>query len=265
MPTLAYLKHFPVIALCALALALPGQAAAGVADCGELKNFEDIGPWDYADPSSSAPTGENPMGRIKRVENVHFNPSMRNLDLRRYKVDRLTAEIHYTLRVFPNHPWALNSLSRLEKMNGGKLPQNSVTAFTPRITADCFFDRALRFRPDDKAVHLVYGLHLHQRGKIKEALEHYELSEKLGEDSANLHYNLGLAYAEVKNWDKAAKHGQLAYDAGLTLPALREKLEKAGYKLTQPVPKPVAETAAEASPATATPQAAAAQPPETAR
>ena len=33
-------------------------------DCGELKNFGDIGPWDYADPSSSVPTGADPMGRI---------------------------------------------------------------------------------------------------------------------------------------------------------------------------------------------------------
>ena len=41
-------------------------------DCGELKNFGDIRPWDYADPSSSVPTGADPMGRILRVENVSF-------------------------------------------------------------------------------------------------------------------------------------------------------------------------------------------------
>lgn len=206
--------------------------------CGELKNFADVGPWDYADPSSSAPTGADPMGRIKRVENVHFHPEMKNLNTKMYSIDRLTAEIHYTLRVFPNHPDALNSMSRLEKQAGGKLPQSSATIFTPLVSSHCFFDRAIRFRPEDKKVHLVYAMHLHRNGKLKEALGQYELSEKLGEDSSSFNYSFGLLYADLKNWEKAFEYAHKAYSSGLDLPGLRQKLERAGYKIQSPVRQP---------------------------
>lgn len=228
-------------------LAVSGRVMGSELECGELKNFQNIGPWDYADPSSSVSTGEDPMGRIKRVENVHFNPDMQALNTKRYTIDRLTAEIHYTLRILPNHPRALMAISRLERMAGGKLPQRSATPFTPKLTADCFFDRAIRFRPEDKAVRFVYGIHLQQRGKLKEALTEYQLAERLGEESANFYYNVGLLYADLGNWDKAYEYADKAQRAGLMLPGLRGKLEKAGRPLPpapQPAPSADAQTAA---------------------
>jgi hypothetical protein len=229
--------HWLSVVILTLGLSLSGQTRSSELECGELKNYQDIGPWDYSDPRSSLRDGTDPMGRIKRVENVHFNPEMQTLNLKRFSIDRLTSEIHYTLRVFPNHPTALLAMSKLERMAGGKLPQRSVTPFTPRITADCFFDRAMRFRARDKAVRLVYGMHLQQRGKLKEALTEYELAESLGEQSANLYYNLGLLHADLKNWDKAFEYGDKAQRAGLMLPGLRGKLEKAGRPLP-PLPQP---------------------------
>lgn len=208
-------------------------------DCGQLKNFGDIGPWDYTDPSSSIATGADPMGRIKRVENVHFSPDVRNLNTKALSIERLTSEIHYTLRVFPNHPEALYAISRLERLAGGKLPNTSATMFTPKVTAECFFDRALRFRPDDKDVRIIYGIHLHLRGRFKEALDQYQIAEGKGEDSPTFYYNLGLLYADMKYWTKAIEYGQKAYSSGLDLPGLRQKLEKAGYKIQPPVRKPI--------------------------
>lgn len=225
----------------ALGLLLSGLARSSELECGELKNYQDIGPWDYADPRSSVRDGTDPMGRIKRVENVHFTPEMQTLNLKKFSIDRLTAEIHYTLRILPNHPEALLAISRLERMAGGKLPQRTVTPFTPRVTADCFFDRAIRFRARDKAVRLVYGMHLQQHGKLKEALFEYEMAESMGEQSANLYYNLGLLHADMKNWDKALEYGDKAQRLGLMLPGLRGKLEKAGRPLP---PLPQAEMAA---------------------
>lgn len=203
--------------------------------CGELKNYADIGPWDYSDPSSSASTVVDPMGRIKRVENVHFYPDIKNLNTKVLSIEQLTAEIHYTLRAFPNHPLALYAFSRLERLAGGKLPNSSATIFTPRVTAECFFDRALRFRPDDKEVRIVYGIHFHLRNKFKEALEQYQIAESKGADSSFFYYNLGLLYADMKNWEKAVEYGQKAYNLGLDLPGLRQKLEKAGYTIQMPV------------------------------
>lgn len=202
--------------------------------CGELKNFGDVGPWDYADPSSSAPTGADPMGRIKRVENVHFKPEVRNLNTKVMSIEGLTGELVYTLRIFPNHPEALYAISRLEKAAGGTLPQKSATIFTPRVSAACFFDRAIRFRPDDKAVRMTYGMHFHLRGRFNEALEQYKKAESLGEESPSFNYNLGLLYADMKNWSKAQEYAQKAYDSGLDLRALKQKVEQAGYKIKIP-------------------------------
>lgn len=216
-------------------MVLSNKAKSDVYECGVLT--QNIGPWDYADPSSSAATGDDPMGRIKRVENVHFQPAMEALDLKQFTIDRLAKEFNYTLRLLPNNPRALLAMSRLEKRAGGKLPQNGASPATPKITADCFFDRAIRFRPDDKAVRMVYGIHLHQRGKFKEALVEYELAESLGEASGNFYYNLGLLHADLKNWDKAYEYGVKAEIGGLMLPGLRGKLAKAGRPLP-PVVRP---------------------------
>ena len=228
-------QHFLSVIFVTFGLFLAGPVKSDVYECGPVVNS--IGPWDYADPSSSVPTGEDPMGRIKRVENVHFQPSMQALDLKLFSVDRLTGEFVYTLRILPNHPHALLAMSRLEKMVGGKLPQRSVTSTIPKITADCFFDRAVRFRPNDKTVRSVYGIHLHQGKKYKEALQEYELAESLGEASGNFYYNLGLLHADMKNWDKAYEYGVKAEIGGLMLPGLRGKLEKAGRPLP-PVVRP---------------------------
>lgn len=225
-------------------LALSGQVRADVFDCGSLD--QRFGPWDYADPANSVPTGADPMGRIKRVENVHFQPAMEALDLKLFSIDRLTGEFSYTLQLIPNNPRALLAISKLEKRAGGKLPQRAVTPTLPKITADCFFDRAIRFRPDDKAVRMVHGIHLHQRGKLKEALVEYELAESLGEASGNFYYNLGLLHADMRNWDKAYEYGVKAERGGLMLPGLRAKLEKAGRPLP-PVVRPEKSTLPEPS------------------
>lgn len=217
-----------------LSLVLVPSATAGDQDCGVLKNFNDFGPFDYADPANRVPTGADPMGLVKRVENVHFQPDMKAVNVKLFGVERLTGEFTYTLRMFPNHPEALHAMSRLEALAGGKLPQKAVTIYTPKISADCFFDRAIRFRPEDKAVSLVYGMHLHQRKKYKEALVAYEKAEALGEDSVNLHYNLGLLHTDMKNWEKAVGYAQKAYSRGILFPALRERIEKAGYTLAVP-------------------------------
>lgn len=236
--TLCSKYAFCVAWLAVLSGACLQTATAGVEDCGVLQNHGDVGPWDYADPSSSVGTGADPMGRIKRVENVHFKPDIRNLNTKRYSIEQLTAEISYTLGMFPNHPDALLAISRLEKLAGGKLPQAAASIFMPRISTYCFFDRALRFRPDDKAVHLSYAIYLHQQGRNQQALEQYLIAEPAYRENRYFHYDIGLLYAEMKNWDKAAEHARLAYAEGVDFPALRQKLEKAGYKIDLPVANP---------------------------
>lgn len=228
--------------LCALfsvSTLILGYATADVHDCGVLQNHGDIGPWDYFDPSSSASTGADPMGRIKRVENVHFKQGIRSLNIKQNGIEQLTAEITYTLSVFPNHPEALLAITRLEKMAGGKLPQRSADIYKPKISAYCFFDRALRFRPDQPGTRFTYAIYLHQQGKYAEALHHYQFAETEFENNLFFQYNMGLLYSDMKNWTKAAEYAERAYSGGAVFPGLRQRLEKAGYNIdSNPVTPP---------------------------
>jgi tetratricopeptide (TPR) repeat protein len=56
-------------------------------------------------------------------------------------------------------------------------------------------------------------------------------AEATGDGSAELHYALGLSYANTKEYEKAVEHARRAYELGYPLPGLRNKLERAGYKL----------------------------------
>lgn len=217
--------------LAASTFAAVAEVSADELECGPLRNFNDFGPFDYRDPENRVATGADPMGRIKRVENVHFQADMRALNLRMFSIERLAGEFTYTLRVFPNHPEALHAMSRLEKLAGGKLPQAAATEYTPRITADCFFDRATRFRADDPQVHFVRAIHLHDRGRLKEARLAYEEAGRLGLDTANFNYNYGLLLSDLKEWNAARDHARKAYAGGFPLDGLRKRLASAGYPL----------------------------------
>jgi tetratricopeptide (TPR) repeat protein len=54
-----------------------------------------------------------------------------------------------------------------------------------------------------------------------------EANGLLGDD-LNVHYNLGLAYFELKDYDQALEHAKRAYALGHPLPGLRDKLKRAG-------------------------------------
>lgn len=222
-------KLMMVLCMAGVTICWASNGSASERDCGPLKNYNDFGPFDYQDPQNRDPTGADPMGRIKRVENVHFRDDMKAVNLKRYSVERLSGEFVYTLRVFPNHPEALHALSRLEKLAGGKLPQNAVSPFTPKISADCFFDRAIRFRPEDPHVRYMHAIHLHDRKQYAEAREAYALAEKLGMENPNFHYNYGLVLADLKEWETAREYARKAYSAGFHLEGLRRRLTEAGY------------------------------------
>jgi tetratricopeptide (TPR) repeat protein len=232
-PATCWARRHRVLAatIVAWSLAASATVAADEFDCGPLRNFNDFGPFDYRDPENFISTGADPMGRLKRVENVHFQDDMKALNLRMFSIERLAGEFTYTLRVFPNHPEALHAMSRLEKQAGGKLPQAAATIYTPRITADCFFDRAVRFRPEDPQVQFLRAIHLHDRGRLKEARSAYAEAGRLGLDTANFNYNYGLLLSDLKEWDAARELARKAYAGGFPLDGLRGRLAAAGYPL----------------------------------
>jgi tetratricopeptide (TPR) repeat protein len=189
--------------------AFPASSLANDA-CGDP--FENaFGPWDYRTATAA---------NIRVVEIHHFTPEIASL--RQVTTTPLGGDLSYTLRVFPNHPQALLSLARLA------LRDKSTSIPYMPYPVECWFDRAARFAPNDPVPPMIAGTYLARLGRTAEALAELDRSASLGDDDANLNYNLGLGYLEAKKYDKAMAHARKAYAAGFPLPGLRDRLTKAG-------------------------------------
>jgi hypothetical protein len=190
--------------------------------CGDLlpeKSFKYRGEQDdYLDPDPRA------KHHLELVQTHHFNTKIRTFN----SFPMFIAEnLDYTLRHFPNHHEALYTVSKFEHKLGGTLPQKP--SWTWRRSAKCYFDRAIRFRPKDGVVRMLYGIHLHKAGKLENALKQYKAGLELIPGSSELNYNLGLLYYDLKKYKLAKKYATIAYKLGYPLPGLRNMLKEAGY------------------------------------
>jgi tetratricopeptide (TPR) repeat protein len=176
--------------------------------CGSLENS--YGPYDYRTQRS----------RLAIVEKFHLSQSIVMLDSRR--TANLGGNLDYTLRASPNHPVALSAMANLSLREKTDRPPGA------QYSIDCYFDRAIRFAPTDGTVYMLYGNWLFKSGKRDKAIAEYQIAEKYAENNANLHYNLGLVYFDVGDYDKALAQAHLAYDLGFQLQGLRKKLTAAG-------------------------------------
>lgn len=193
------------------------------------------GPFDYRTATKQ---------QIDLVEGAHFFPNVENLRDGTPHPNRGYAlvpgsEIDYTLRAFPNHHRALLALSKLalrdktDRPNGVKAP------------VECYFKAAINFRSDDSYAYMIYGIHLSRSGRMAEAIENFDKAKELGDDSANLHYNLGLAYYYAKRYPEALSEAHKAYAAGFPLDGLKNLLAKSGHWSEPPRGEPNGTPAAE--------------------
>jgi len=194
----------PGILLLLVALPAHGEYEA----CGSLDNK--VGPFDY----------RTNKGQLEIVERFHFTPSVENLI--KGNTGPLGGDLSYTLRASPNHARALAAMANLALRDHTDQPHGA------KFTIQCFFDRAIRFAPDDGTVYMIYGTYLFRSGAKAKGLKALETAEHYSLDSGNLHYNLGLVYFDAKEYDKALLHAQKAYALGFSLPGLRNKLVAAG-------------------------------------
>ncbi len=201
---------FSTIALAACFLVVPfAHGAVEDEDCGNLTNA--FGPFDYRSAAKA---------NIEVVETHHFTPKVESLISG--QEGRLEADISYTLRAFPNHHRALLAMARLmlrEKKT--KLP------FSP-YSIECWFRRASLYQPDDGQVRVIHGYYLSKAGNLKGAVDEFQDAIKLGEDTGNVHYNLGLVLFELKDFEGSLANAKKAYALGFQLPGLRNKLREAG-------------------------------------
>jgi tetratricopeptide (TPR) repeat protein len=185
-----------------------GTVANAAEQCGDIGNA--FGPFDY----------RYDKGNLAVVESRHFDRNVENLV--RGMSAYLGGDIDYTLRAFPNHHRALLAMEKLAARTKSEQPPQA------NYTISCYYDRAVRFRPDDGVVRMLYANFLARRGKPDEAIKQMEAAEKSVGPSANMHYNMGLIYADLKQYDKALEHAHRAYQLGFNLPGLKAKLQRAG-------------------------------------
>jgi tetratricopeptide (TPR) repeat protein len=198
-----------------LALAATAASAGAVAqqmDCGNPFDKVSNGPYDYRTAAAD---------KKAMVEGRHFNADVRMMR-RGSTTKNLAGDIAYTLNVFPNHPEALMTMAEWSIRSRRNPPEGT------RYTVECWFERGIRFRPDDPMVRMTYGIYLFRKAQPKKAVEQFEAALEQGGDSPNLRYNLGLAYVEVRDYAKARENAHRAYAEGFSLPGLKEKLVRAG-------------------------------------
>jgi hypothetical protein len=97
-----------------------------------------------------------------------------------------------------------------------------------QYSVTCWFDRAVAYRPDDTSVRIVWGFELLKSKQNGAALEQAGIAETLAKGNPQFHYNVGLLYFELKEYEKSMANAKIAYEQGFNLPGLKDKLTKAG-------------------------------------
>ena len=183
------------------------QAQSGNPACGSLKNGG--GPFDYRTERSELAT----------VEDAHF-PQVVEALVRGNTSRTPGADIDFTLRAFPNNHRALIAMMRLGEKEKTLQPSGS------RYSIECWFERAVLFRPDDGVVRMIYSSYLNSKGRVPEAAHQLDAATIYAKESAITHYNLGLHYFKLKDYKQALSQAHRAMTLGWTQTELRDQLQK---------------------------------------
>ena len=162
-------------------------------------------------------------GRLNVVERVHFTEDVRTL--RRGATSYLARDIEFVLNVFPNHPQALDALSRLAVREGASQPGRA------RADIECRFQWAIERNPQDAMVRVIRGIYYHRVGRHNDAREQLRIAVELAPENPEVHYNLGLVLVQLRDFENARIHAAEAYSRGYPLPGLRNLLSRAGHPL----------------------------------
>ena len=189
------------------------RSAVAESPCGNpfVNHF---GPWDYR---SATPIN------LSVVENVHFTPGIESMTRPGTTlIGNMAADVAYTLHVFPNHHRALITMVRLGEKQQLPQPQGA------KFTIDCYFQRAVQFRPDDTVARALYAQYLGKQGRKPEAMQQLARTTIEAKDSPISHYNIGLLYFELGEYDAALEQAHRALQLAYPKMDLAEKLRGIG-------------------------------------
>ena len=198
------------VAACFSLVVSASLRAQEVPGCGVLQNA--YGPFDYRDPV-------NKRDNLPIVETFHFTPEVEALQ--HGTSGSVLGDLKYTLRAFPNHHRALSAVARYA-IAGGQIP---IDDSIPSV--ECYFLRAVAFRPEDETVHVIYANYLKKTGEREKAREEYEEALRLAPESVEINYVAGLFFVDAGDLDRAKKLAKIAYAGGYPLPGLKKKIAAA--------------------------------------
>lgn len=204
----------------ALALSLAGKPGAAQPQaqrgnespgqlCGQIYT-KHYGPYDY----------RNQRGSIAVVEEFHFTPKVESL--LSGQSGYIGGDLNYTLLAVPNHHRALVAVSRWAERSKADRTQGM------DFDVECYFDRAIRFRPDDTVVRALYAQFLQKRKRTDEGIRQLDVAVTHAGENAISHFNLGLVYMDLGAHDKALAQAHKALAMGYTRPELADALKRAG-------------------------------------
>ena len=194
--------------LLAAAMVLLWAGMVHAENCGSL--FTHYGPFDYRTDRDKLPV----------VENYHFRPEVEAL-VRSRKMD-LPGQLNYTLHAFPNHHRALMALIRYSRQEKSAQPKKVA------YSVDCYFDRALRFRPNDTTVRMIFAQYLASTGRQSAAMEQLNQAVEFAGDNGWTHYNIGLVYLELGRYEQAQVQALRAQSLGFDGEELKSQLQSKG-------------------------------------
>ena len=218
------MKNASIIAVLAIFLLAGNQVQAEL--CGGPLSDNNFGrPLDYTSNQDKYGYDGGQGNKLLIVEKHHF---IRNVEmLVSGQQGPLPGDIHYTLKQFPNHYRALNSMAKWHLQNPH--PKDEECACLEwLLSAECYFTRAITFTPEDPVLYYIFGLYLHKNGDLDKAVDAYNDASTLGLDTTEFHYNLGLLLVDVKDYESARLHAQTAYSMGAQFPGLQNKLKSLG-------------------------------------
>jgi tetratricopeptide (TPR) repeat protein len=129
----------------------------------------------------------------------------------------------YIARTPPTHPLYAEAQVRV------CLAEDSNNAMAEGLS-NC--DAAIRAQPSNPVGYTGKATVYRRHKQFTEAREVLDLGDKeTGGKSAEIQYFLGLAYLDLKDYDKALEHARSAYSLGYPLQGLRNRLKAAGYSL----------------------------------
>lgn len=207
-----------LLAFAALCTSCPALAQTGIETCGDPR-FNHFGPWDFR---------QAPKEHLDNVQRHHFTASVeamtRGVTTGR---DTIAGDVAYTLGVFPNHHRALLTMMRLSERHRADPPPGTMR------TVECWYDRAVRFAPDDTVVRMLYAQFLAKRSRKGEALAQLQAAEEVGANNPLTQFNVGMSYFELGDYERALKAAHRARALGWPRTELEERL-KASDKWSPP-------------------------------